>query len=224
MRFIRTGNLALFTRGIGIVAFLFLAAGTAGIAFGSEYITPPKLTRILESGNMDAIHQALNDVKRQRRKDEIIPFIVDLWRMDHEKRPDLPWDTIKETPVRLELAHILVQSVHNGYVDMDLAPMHALARSEAVNGTPRDIVTAMMVLLTINDPEDIPLLKEIALEEHPITFRMSVIAIVEMCDDEPREVALTEIAASIRDSENLQFLKDYRDDATRIRRARCFRQ
>lgn len=214
-------KLALFARTVRVSAVLFLAAGAGGVAVANEYVTPLTLTRILESGNIDEISRAMNEVKRQHYKGDIIPFIVDLWLLDREKRPDLPWDTIETAPVRLEVAHILVQSVRNGYVEIDTAPMHAFARSQVVNGMPQDIVVAMMVLLTINDSSDIPLLKEVALKENPITFRMSVIAISEMCDQEAREVALSELADSIRDKVFMQYLEDSRHMASKTRRGRC---
>ena len=148
MKSIWIDKLALFARTVRVAAVLFLASGAAGVAVGNEYVTPLTLTRILKSGNMDEISRAMNEVKRQHYKGDIIPFIVDLWRLDQEKQPDLPWDTIETAPVRLEVAHILVQSVRNGYVEIDTAPMHAYTRSQVVNGTPYDITTAMMVLLS----------------------------------------------------------------------------
>jgi hypothetical protein len=223
MKSIWSDKLALFSRTVRVAAVLFLASGAAGVAVGNEYVTPQTLTRILNSGNMDEISLTMNEVKRQNYKGDIIPFIVDLWRLDREKQPDLPWDTIETASVRLEVAHILVQSVRNGYVEIDTAPMHAFARSQVVNGTPQDIVIAIMVLLTINDSSDIPLLKETALKENPITFRMSVIAISDMCDQEPREAALRELADSIRDKEFLQYLEDHQHKASKFRRSTCFK-
>lgn len=223
MKSIWIDRLALFARTVRVAAVLFLASGAASVAVGNEYVTEQTLTRILNSGNMDEISRAMNELKRQQYKGDIIPFIVDLWLLDREKRPDLPWDTIETALVRLDVAHLLVQSVRNGYVEIDIAPMHAFARSQMVNGMPQDIVIAMTVLLTINDSSDIPLLKEAALKENPITFRMSVIAIADMCDQEPREAALRELADSIRDKEFLQYLEDHRPKASKVRRSRCFK-
>lgn len=90
MKSIWIDKLALFVRTVRVAAVLFLASGAAGVAVGNEYVTPLTLTRILESGNMDEISRAMNEVKRQHYKGDIIPFLVDLWRLDREKRPGIP--------------------------------------------------------------------------------------------------------------------------------------
>lgn len=205
----------------GTIAIMASVAIIAGPVNANEFVTPQSLTEILNSRNIDSISKTMNDIKRQRHKGEILPFIKGLWKLDRSKYPDLPWEVIEMPPVRLEVAHVLVQAVWNGEIDIDIAPMHAFARSQLQDGTPENIVTAMFTLATINDPADISILKEVAKEENRTTFRMSVITISEMCAEGPREAALDEISESLSNKQFRQFTEDYRRKASRFRQSRC---
>lgn len=193
-----------------------------GPAAAEGFVTQESLTQTLQSRNIDAIVTAMNQIKRQHYKGEILPFIADLWSIDRAAYPDLPWDLIKEPPVRLEVAGILVQAKRNGYIDMDISPMLSLARDQVRDSkTPQDVVSAMIVLSYIQDPDDIPLLTEIAKQENKITFRMSVIAITEMCEDEPREAALDDIADGLASGIFRNFLENLRHEMALRPRTGC---
>jgi len=191
---------------ICFIGIALLFSGVATNASENEVkrrIFIAEIQKVLQTENMDLIVRSMNDIKQQNSP-ELLGFILDLWKEDEKKHTDLPWHIIRSSRVKTELANILAQGANNGLISVNREELKLYSRKMAItkNGGVRR--TAILTLGLLGDPDDVTLLKEIALKEEAATFRAAVIAIAKICD-RTAENALIEIRARVADRENKSF-------------------
>src|SRR5262245_44065509 len=69
---------------------------------GSPYVEQADLAAVIKTRNVDAILDALNKVKQMHYQGQMLPFVLDLWNLQKEKYPDIPWDVVSFDIVRLD--------------------------------------------------------------------------------------------------------------------------
>jgi hypothetical protein len=169
-------------------------------------ISVPELKRVLQSEDEREIVGAMNRVKQNQESHQLLMFVVELWKNNQTKYPDVPWVIVNSERIRIEVANVLAQAGNNGFVKIDREELRKYAR-DVISGSNEPAKSeAALTLGLINDHRDIKLLEGIALLENPQTFRASVIALAESCHPSG-EAALAELRAKIRGRENREFVK-----------------
>ena len=102
-------------------AVILMLAVTVGVSAtpssaGAETPTVERITADLMSRDIHRIQRTLKitTVRVLADKTGRKQFILDLWRVERSKYPDLPWDIIMTPQVRVYLANILVPVVQTG--------------------------------------------------------------------------------------------------------------
>ena len=80
-------------------------------------------------------------------------------------------------------------------------------------------MTAILNLGLIADPHDSRLLKEIALQEDPLTFRAAVISLAKLCGSAGAE-ALAEVRGRVRKSDHREFASTPIDELAPFKQCR----
>ncbi len=165
----------------------------------------PTLREELQIKNQQRILQALNEIKRMYAyQDEILPFIQDLWEIRDDKYPALPWELIQQPIIRVSIVDILVQAQMNERIDMNLEKAHQFVRS-LVDAKEKELArNAIGALSRFDDPQDVQVLMNIAKEQRDGSFRASIVALSNMCNQAAKD-AFDEMEAFISD----QTLKAY---------------
>jgi hypothetical protein len=195
---------------IGQLVSLSLLVVTFSCVYGSDSssrsISVVELKTVLKSEDGEAIVRAMNRVKRDQESKELMTFMTDLWRNDHQKIRDVPWSAVNDPLVKIEIANVLAQAGSNGYATVDRGALREYARSVVNRSDIGPKPTAVLTLGILGDPADIELLKNVALEENAQTFRAAVISLAKICDKRA-EHAISDIGRRSKRPENQRFAK-----------------
>ncbi len=176
----------------------------------SEYVTVERLKTALKSENVGGIRDLLNDVGRMRYPGEILLFLKDVWDQKKEQHPTLSWKTINKPIVRVAIAAKLLRGLSNHVIEIDPKPIQKYLR-KAIDGPLLQVQSdAIIALEPLDDPDDVPIIYEVALRQNLGTFHSAIFALNLMCNDAARN-ALNELRIAVRHDE----LRSFMDEAAR---------
>jgi hypothetical protein len=162
---------------------------------------------VLKTDDADEIVRVMNELKRKQSSWELMDFTMELWNKNKTKYPELNWVMLESPVIRIEIADILVQANYNGYVKIEKKEINNYAR-EVINGPDQMAKSqAVSVIGTLKNEADIPLLRNVALEENPVTFTSAILALSSFCKDQGAN-ALNEINKKLKRTDSKkQFAK-----------------
>ncbi|MBC3919483.1 hypothetical protein H8L32_18490 [Undibacterium sp. CY18W] len=201
---------------LAISIFLIMTSNCLAQAAPEKAIKLSEFKEVLKTDEPDEIVVAFNRVKRNQRSWELISFTMSLWLKDKKKYPELNWTLIDSPLIRLETADTLLQANYNGFIKINKEEFHAYARKLILEQDQVVKSKAISAIGILKNKNDIELLRTVALEENPVTFTSTIIALSSYCGGET-EVAIKDIHARIKLLENkkrmleiISSMKDFR--------------
>lgn len=193
-----------------ILSLLFLLNSATSFGMNDDYVSIDKLTKELNTRNVDRIIKTLNMVKRMSYQGKILPFIRDLWEERKDKYPDLPWNIINEDVIKVELANILLQAAANGKIEINTEKLHKYVLG-LIDSEDTDVArSAILTLSIIDDVRDVDKIFSIAKQQKKGTFRASVLTLANMCNS-AANTALEQLEKYVDNSELKFFITNTRD-------------
>ncbi|MEQ1484221.1 hypothetical protein [Methyloglobulus sp.] len=139
--------------------FLYLTLGFLCNSYAQETDVADKLKDIK---TVDGIYNFINHLDLSK---ENLNFVLDLWKQDKDKYPDLPWKLISEDISRIAIASNLIQGRRQCLIDIDMDEPHdfVLAKSKSKDLSVKG--RALSVIGLAGYESDIPYLASIVLDE-----------------------------------------------------------
>lgn len=192
-----------------ILFLLFSLNITVALETSDDFVSVDELATSLETGNIDRILNMLNAIKQMSYQGEILPFVYDLWNGREDKYPDLSWKIVNEDIIKVELANILLQAESNGRVEIDKAGLHKFVL-KLVNSKDVGVVRSAISTLALTDDEgDVSKIFSIAIQQKKGTFRVSILALAEMCNSAAGK-ALDKLEKDVEKPELKSFITETR--------------
>ncbi len=193
-----------------ILSLLFLINSATLFGMNDDYVSIEKLTKELNTRNVDRIIKTLNMVKRMSYQGKILPFIRDLWEERKDKYPNLPWNIVNEEVIKVELANILLQAAANGKIEIDTEKLHKYVLG-LIDSEDTDVArSAILTLSIIDDVRDVDKIFAIAKQQKKGTFRASVLTLANMCNS-AANIALEQLENYVDNSELKFFITNTRN-------------
>ena len=176
----------------------------------SDVMTLGRAEKILTVDNSKVIVELMNEIKRGGSQ-ELVYLVHDLWVEREVKYPAVAWNVIRTPRVRIELANVLVQAHNNQMIAIDLGEIRQFVREILAGSHEGAKRTAVLTLGLLNsreyvDEQDITVLRDIAMEENPHTFRAAVIALAKICGA-VADQAMSELRSSVKKAEYEDFVQ-----------------
>lgn len=192
------------------MSLLFLINSATLFGMNDDYVSIEKLTKELNTRNVDRIIKTLNMVKRMSYQGKILPFIRDLWEERKDKYPNLPWNIVNEEVIKVELANILLQAAANGKIEIDTEKLHKYVLG-LIDSEDTDVArSAILTLSIIDDVRDVDKIFAIAKQQKKGTFRASVLTLANMCNS-AANIALEQLENYVDNSELKFFITNTRN-------------
>jgi hypothetical protein len=196
----------LLPRRIALLILVLIALPSQG--FAMEVGQGAALLKAIKAQKLDDTIEILNEVKRTQHRGDVLPLVQDLWNNDKKRYADLPWSFVNLDVVRISIADILVQAYRNGLANVDRKGLHAFVRKVAGgSGDVQARGNALLVLGTIDDARDVPVLKSAALEERDWISTSAIISLGTMCNGDAGK-ALDALPRALKGREFLERAKD----------------
>ena len=196
---------------ICVAAMLFVGLAltvTPVLASEKRFVSVSDLIVDLRTEDIDRIVETMNNIKSIYYKEQILPFVEDLWLQKRDAHPDLPWELIASDRIRIELADILMQARRNDLVDLDKEPFRQYARGLIQSRDVAVVWGAITVLGAIDDERDVGILVEMAQRRSNMgIFRSTVLSLAWMCNKAAAQ-GLANLEAGLVDREQKTFLRE----------------
>lgn len=199
------------------IMFFVVFFGCYTSSANKEFITKDKLSKVINSKNIDRVLDTLNEVKKMSYQGEILPFIKDLWNLDKKEHTDLAWNIVKKDIVRVEIANILVQAERNELINIKKDDIHNYILS-LLNSKDVYVVQKAITTLGLFDcKSDVDDILSIAKKQNKITFRVAVITLANMCNSASYK-ALDQLFKFINDKQLKQYIINTREKAKKFKK------
>lgn len=172
------------------------ASATSGDSAWTVVTNKSNLHEVLQTGDIDKIVRALNDIKKPRYQGEILPFIEHLWEERSDLYTDLPWAVLGSDRVKVDIADIILQAKRNGNIERDVSDVNNFVRAAMDSDDKEVAMHAVLAAVSIETSETIEHLKRIALKQEKPTFRAAILSLASMCHSDA-VVALASIESSL---------------------------
>ena len=164
------------------------------------------LVAALRSKHTDDLFRVLNQIKASSYKGDVLPLLVDIWS-GNDTDHDLPVAFLGMDIVRISVGDVLVQAHINGLVQIELGEFQSYARGRLSSSDVEIVSRAATLLSQIDDPIDVPVLRELATGSSGYVFNSAVAALVLMCNGDA-ESALSRLLRQTDDTEKRSYIVD----------------
>ena len=145
----------------------------------------------LKSSDIGLIRRSINDAIEADESSVQKRFILDLWKGNEGRYPDLPWEVINTPQVRVTLARALVPMAQRGADPITTDELAGYAWSVTESPDARIVREAFQIIGHLDRQTDVPEISRYLAEEERETFGGfygAVWALAEMCSADSQEL------------------------------------